>query len=506
MVDFLRELGIEAENFGASAGGFFETHGPILESRSPTDGHVIAKVKQATAEDYEHVMKVGMASFEKWRTTPAPRRGEVVRQIGHALRAKKEALGKLVSLEMGKIYVEGQGEVQEMIDMADFAVGQSRQLYGLIMQSERKFHRMSETWHPLGMVGVISAFNFPVAVWSWNTFLAAICGDPVIWKPSSFTPLCAVAVQKLVDQVLADNGFPAVMSLVIGPGSSVGQRMLDDRRIPMISATGSNQMGERVAVAAAKRYARTILELGGNNALIVMNDANQDMALRSVLFGAIGTAGQRCTSTRRLLLEKSIEKGFVERLVNAYKQIKIGDPLDPKNLMGPLVDKSAVSDMMTAIKAIKEQGGEILYGGKELTGPAYPGGCWVEPTIVRARPDMPIVKQETFAPVLYVIAFSGIEEAIRIQNDVPQGLSSCIYTESMSHAERFLSMVGSDCGIANVNVGTSGAEIGGAFGGEKETGGGREAGSDSWKQYMRRQTQTINWSGELPLAQGITFG
>ncbi|MBI5510539.1 MAG: aldehyde dehydrogenase family protein [Deltaproteobacteria bacterium] len=507
MRDILSELGIEATNSGASAGGFFDTHGEIIESVSPIDGKPIAKIRQATAEDYERAMQVGLEAFATWRTLGAPKRGEIVRQIGHALREKKEALGQLVSLEMGKIKVEGLGEVQEMIDMADFATGLSRQLYGLVMQSERKFHRMTETWHPLGMVGIISAFNFPVAVWSWNAFLAAVCGDVMIWKPSSLVPLCAIAVQKIADRVLAANGCAGVMTLVIGPGSSVGQRLLDDKRIPLISATGSNQMGERVAMSAAKRYARTILELGGNNALVVMGDANVDMALRSVLFGAVGTAGQRCTSTRRLLLDKSIEKTFLPRLVNAYKQIKIGDPLDPKTLMGPLVDKSAVADMMKALKIIKEQGGEILYGGKELSGAQYPGGCYVEPTIVLARPDMPIVREETFAPILYAIPFSGgVEKAIEIQNNVPQGLSSCIYTESLTNAERFLSAVGSDCGIANVNVGTSGAEIGGAFGGEKETGGGREAGSDSWKQYMRRQTQTINWSGELGLAQGIQFG
>ncbi len=506
MHDFLRELGIEETNFGASAGEFFATGGELMEVKTPIDGSVIAKVKQANEADYEKVIKAGLGVFEKWRMTPAPRRGEIVRQMGDVLRQKKEALGKLVTLEMGKIYTEGQGEVQEMIDMADLAVGMSRQLCGQVFQSERARHRMTEVWHPLGTVGIISAFNFPVAVWSWNAFVAAICGDVMVWKPSSETPLTAIAVTKLMNQVLAQNGFTGAMNLVVGPGRSIGEKMLNDRRIPLISATGSNVMGERVAAACAKRFGRTILELGGNNALIVMDDANLDLALRSVLFGAVGTAGQRCTTTRRLILQKGIAKPFVERLVKAYGQVRIGDPLDKDTVMGPLVNTGAVDDMMKAMEQIKKQGGEVLCGGKKLEGPKFKGGCYVEPCIVKARPEMAIVQEETFAPILYVLEVADLDEAIRVQNGVPQGLSSCIFTTSLSSAEKFTSAEGSDCGIANVNVGTSGAEIGGAFGGEKETGGGREAGSDSWKQYMRRQTQTINWSKDLPLAQGIQFG
>ncbi|MEK7704175.1 MAG: aldehyde dehydrogenase family protein [Myxococcota bacterium] len=506
MRDFLTELGIQAENDGASAGGFFATSGTVLESHSPADGKLIAKVRQASAEDYEKVLAKTQATFDKWRMVPAPKRGDVVRQIGLLLREKKTALGQLVAYEMGKIVLEGEGEVQEMIDMADFAVGLSRQLYGLTMQSERAAHRMSEVWHPLGVVGVVTSFNFPVAVWAWNTFLAAVCGDPVVWKPSSKTPLCAVAVQKIADRVLADNGFEGVMSLVIGSGKAVGEKLISDPRVPLISATGSTNMGRHIGEVIARRFGRSLLELGGNNALAVMDDADQELALRAVLFGAVGTAGQRCTSTRRLLVHKKIAGELTSRLVKAYKQVRIGDPLDRQTLMGPLVDRDAVDTMQKALKTAVEQGGEVVYGGKVLTGDKYPGGCYVEPAIVRARADMAIVKDETFAPVLYVILFDNVEEAIRIQNDVPQGLSSSIFTNSLKAAERFLSAVGSDCGIANVNVGTSGAEIGGAFGGEKETGGGRESGSDSWKVYMRRQTQTVNWSGEMPLAQGIQFG
>jgi aldehyde dehydrogenase (NAD+) len=506
MRDFLTELGISEDNSGVAAGGFFEASGEWHESISPVDGQRIARVRTASAEDYERVMEKALAAFERWRVYPAPKRGEVVRKIAQRLRDKKAALAKLVSLEMGKILVEGEGEVQEMIDMADLAVGMSRQLYGLTMPSERAHHRIAETWHPLGAIGVITAFNFPVAVWSWNTFIAAVCGDVVIWKPSHNTPLCGVAVQKIAEEVLAEAGFPGVMALTIGSGKVIGDRMIHDHRIPQVSFTGGNRMGKHVAEVVAGRFSRTILELGGNNALTVMADANRDMALRAVLFGAIGTAGQRCTSTRRLLLQKPIADEFVSRLVSAYKQVRIGDPLDRTSNMGPLVDKGAVETMQKALVTIREQGGEVLYGGKVLEGAKYQGGCYVEPAIVRANPKMPIVKEETFAPILYVMTFDNVEEAIHIQNDVPQGLSSSMFTESFRSAERFLSAVGSDCGIANVNVGTSGAEIGGAFGGEKDTGGGRESGSDSWKQYMRRQTQTINWSTDLPLAQGIQFG
>jgi aldehyde dehydrogenase (NAD+) len=506
MRDFLTELGIEEENFGASDGAMFETSGSVIESISPVDGSKLATIKQASLEDYERVVGKATGSFDRWRRTPAPLRGEIVRQMGLILRDKKEALGKLVALEMGKIAAEGEGEVQEMIDMADFAVGMSRQLYGVTMQSERPGHRMTETWHPLGLVGIISAFNFPVAVWSWNAFVAAVCGDVMIWKPSSKVPLCAIAVQKLMDKVLADNGFEGVMGLCIGSSKDVGEKMINDRRVGLVSATGSCRMGKRVGEAVASRFGRSLLELGGNNAVVVMPDANLDLATRAVLFAAVGTAGQRCTSTRRLIVHESVADDMIERLKTAYKQVKIGNPVESGTLMGPLIDTGAVDDMMKAIESVKSEGGEVVYGGNVLSGDEFPGGCYVEPTIVKAKNNMRIVCEETFAPILYVITFKDIDEAIAMQNDVPQGLSSAIFTDSLANAERFLSGTGSDCGIANVNIGTSGAEIGGAFGGEKETGGGREAGSDSWKAYMRRQTQTINWSGELPLAQGIKFG
>ncbi|MEE8410185.1 MAG: aldehyde dehydrogenase family protein, partial [Myxococcota bacterium] len=448
MRDFLTELGLEAENSGAASGGFLSTRGDWLDSISPIDGTSIAKVRQATEADYDKVIDSGLAAFDRWRATPAPKRGEVVRQIGLALRDKKQALGWLVSLEMGKIAAEGCGEVQEMIDMADFAVGLSRQLYGLVMQSERPGHRMVEQWHPLGMVGIISAFNFPVAVWSWNAFIAAVCGNVMVWKPSSKTPLTAVALQRIADQVLGDNGFEGVMGLVIGPGRTVGDKMLYDERVPLISATGSCRMGRRVGEVVASRFGRSILELGGNNALVVTEDADQELAMRAVLFGAVGTAGQRCTTTRRLLLQDSIAERFVDRLKRVYAQVRIGDPLDSETLMGPLVDRTAVDDMMNAMKLIKAQGGCVLCGGNELSGDAYPGGCYVEPTLVRCKPDMPIVKDETFAPILYIMTFKDLDEAIRIHNDVPQGLSSSIFTKSLAAAERFTSGSGSDCGIA----------------------------------------------------------
>ncbi len=506
MRDFLTELGIEAENSGAAAGGFLSASGDWLESISPVDGKAIAKVRQASLDDYEKVVTTAQRAFASWRVLPAPKRGELVRQMGLLLRDKKQALGRLVSMEMGKIAAEGEGEVQEMIDIADFAVGLSRQLYGLVIASERPYHRMVEQWHPLGPIGIISAFNFPVAVWSWNAFIAAVCGDTMVWKPSPKVPLCAIAVHKIVHEVLAQAGHEGVMGLLVGPNESVGERFINDERLPLISATGSCRMGRHVGEAVARRFGRCLLELGGNNALVVMDDANLDLATRAIVFGAVGTAGQRCTTTRRLLVHEAVAEQLTERLVRAYKQVKIGNPLEEGTLMGPLIDQASVEVMQKALATAREQGGKIVYGGGKLTGDAYPGGRYVQPAIVRASADMAIVHEETFAPILYVVPFATLDEAIRIQNDVPQGLSSAIFTESMRTAERFVSAVGSDCGIANVNLGTSGAEIGGAFGGEKHTGGGREAGSDAWKAYMRRQTQTINWSTELPLAQGIQFG
>ncbi len=499
----LERLGIEPMNSGVCYGPWIEQPGGgELESVSPNDGSVIARVRMASAEDYEQVVRAACEVFQHWRMYPAPKRGEIVRQIGEELRRAKEDLAALVSLEMGKILAEGRGEVQEMIDMADFAVGLSRQLYGVTMTSERPRHRMYEQWHPLGPVGVITAFNFPVAVWAWNALIAAVCGDCVIWKPSSETPLAAIAVQKIVNRVLERNGWPGVLNLVIGRGGEVGDRMLHDRRLPLISFTGSCAMGRRVAEVVGRRLGRTILELGGNNGVIVMEDGDLDLALRAVLFGAVGTAGQRCTTIRRLFLQRAIAARFTESLIAAYRQIRIGHALDESTLMGPLVNRRAVEEMMEGIQRARREGGELVYGGRPLD---LPGGCYVEPAIIKAKPEMPILREELFAPVLYVIEFDDLEEAIRWHNDVPQGLSSAIFTRNLIAAETFLSAAGSDCGIANVNIGTSGAEIGGAFGGEKDTGGGREAGSDAWKAYMRRQTVTINWSSELPLAQGIRF-
>ena len=507
-LDFLADLGIKDVNSGACCGPEWieKPSGGELVSYSPVDGAAIAKVRMAGSEDYEAVVKKAAAAFETWRMVPAPQRGEIVRQIGEALRAKKKSLGKLVSYEMGKILPEGEGEVQEMIDMADFAVGLSRQLYGLTMHSERPQHRMYEQWHPLGIVGIISAFNFPVAVWSWNAFVAAVCGDTMIWKPSSQTPLTAVAVQNIANEVLARAGHAGVMNLLIGGGADIGERLINDRRIPLISATGSTRMGVRIGEAVGKRLGRSLLELGGNNALLIMDDANLDLALRAVLFGSVGTAGQRCTTTRRVILHQAVAEEFTRKLVKAYAQVEIGDPLAAGTLMGPLINKKAVEDMQKALQAVREQGGEILCGGEVLRDGKYKSGCYVKPCIVKAKAGMPVVQTETFAPILYLITARDAQEAIHIQNDVPQGLSSAMFTDSLVTAETFLSHQGSDCGIANINIGTSGAEIGGAFGGEKETGGGREAGSDSWKAYMRRQTNTINWSPSLPLAQGIKFG
>jgi len=499
----LERLGIEKVNSGAGWGEWIASpRGGEMASISPVDGSEIARVRMASAEDYEEVVRHASETFLRWRMLPAPKRGEIVREIGDELRKRKNDLGALVSMEMGKILAEGRGEVQEMIDIADFAVGLSRQLYGLTMQSERPGHRMYEQWHPLGVAGVITAFNFPVAVWSWNALIAAVCGDCILWKPSSETPLTAIAVQKICDQVTARHGWNGVFNLAVARGRDIGGRLLEDRRIPLISFTGSSQMGYRVSETVARRLGRTILELGGNNAVIVAADANLDLALRAALFGAIGTAGQRCTTLRRLFLQKGIAQRFTDSLVAAYKQVRIGNPLAEGTVMGPLVKRPAVEHMMRGLERIREQGGEVIFGGRELD---LPGGCYVEPAIVRARADMPVIKEELFAPVLYIIEYDNLEQALAWHNDVPQGLSSAMFTSNLQAAETFLSARGSDCGIANINIGTSGAEIGGAFGGEKETGGGREAGSDSWKQYMRRQTVTINWSNELPLAQGIDF-
>ena len=503
-MDFLKELGIEKINPGACSGpgAWSPTEDrDYLASVNPATGEEIAKVAQASPKDYDKVMEVATAAFKEWRMMPAPKRGLVVRDLAEALRVKKEPLGKLVALEMAKIVQEGWGEVQEMIDICDFSVGLSRQLYGLTMHSERPEHRMYEQWHPLGVVGVISAFNFPVAVWSWNAAIAAVCGDTILWKPSSQTPLCAVAVQNICNDVMRAHSLEGIFNLTIGRGSVVGEKLINDRRIPLVSATGSCQMGYRIAKVVGERVGRTILELGGNNGIIVDETADIDMAVRAILFGAVGTSGQRCTSARRVFLHKSVSEELTNKLINAYKQVRIGDPLDENTLMGPLVNQSAIDDMMNALSTIKKAGGEVLYGGNTIDRP----GFYVEPTIVKAEYDWPIVHEETFAPILYLIDYEDFDDAIAWHNEVPQGLTSAIFTTNVLRAETFLSHRGSDCGIANVNIGTSGAEIGGAFGGEKETGGGRESGSDAWKAYMRRQTNTINWSKELPLAQGIKF-
>jgi aldehyde dehydrogenase (NAD+) len=485
----LERLGIPAE----------PASGPSIASLNPADGSELGRVRLASAEDYDRTVAKSMQVFRRWRMFPAPKRGEIVREIGDEFRRHKDDLGTLVTLEMGKILAEGKGEVQEMIDIADFAVGLSRQLYGLTIASERPEHRMMEQWQPLGVVGVISAFNFPVAVWSWNALIAAVCGDCVIWKPSLKTPLTAIAVQNICDRVLERHGWSGVFQLIVGEDATIGKRLVEDRRVPLISATGSTRMGRIVGEAVSRRMGRTLLELGGNNGVIVMNDANLDLALRAVLFGAVGTAGQRCTSIRRLFLQRGFAQEMTRKLQAAYSHIRIGNPMEEKTLMGPLIDRQAVEVMRAALARIQAEGGEIIYGGEEL------GGCYVKPALVRARADMPIVQEEVFAPILYLIEFDTLDEAIQWHNDVPQGLSSAMFTTSLISAETFLSARGSDCGIANINIGTSGAEIGGAFGGEKDTGGGRESGSDAWKAYMRRQTVTINWSQELPLAQGIEF-
>jgi len=504
----LEKLGIGEVNSGATTGGrngWLETSGSELVSISPIDGKPIAKVIQASADDYQFVIEKARAAFEKWRMVPAPVRGQIVRKIGDILREYKDPLGQLVTLEMGKIVAEGRGEVQEMIDIADFAVGQSRMLYGLTTHSERPRHRMYEQWHPLGIVGVITAYNFPVSVWSWNALIAAVCGDITVWKPSSITPLTAIAVQHIIAPVIDRHGLDGVFNLVIGKGGEVGETMVQDRRIPLISMTGSTAMGIHIAEAVGRRLGRSILELGGNNAIIVAEDADLDMAVRATLFGAVGTAGQRCTTTRRIIVHRAVKKTFVERLVAAYGQVRIGNPLEEGSLMGPVVDGATIESLEKAIAAAKASGGRLLYGGRRITVSGCEGGYYVEPAIMEVENEYPIVKEETFAPLLYIIEYSQIDEAIAKHNDVPQGLSSAIFTKNMHYQEQFLSPIGSDCGIANVNIGTSGAEIGGAFGGEKETGGGRESGSDAWKHYMRRQTNTINWGHELPLAQGIRF-
>jgi aldehyde dehydrogenase (NAD+) len=498
---FLAELGVEGTSLGACWGEWVETGGTELISTAPFDDSEIGRVRQATRDDYETLMAKATEAFETWRMWPAPRRGEVVRRLAEELRRHRKALGALVSWEMGKIRAEGEGEIQEMIDIADFSVGLSRQLYGLTMHSERPGHRMYEQWHPLGVVGVVTAFNFPAAVWAWNAMVAAVCGDVILWKPSSQTPLTAIAIQNICNRVMKEMGCPGVFNLVIGSGREVGEQLVGDRRIPLISATGSCRMGRRIGEVVAKRLGRALLELGGNNAIIVTEDADLELALRGILFGAVGTTGQRCTSTRRVFLHKSIAKEFTDRLVKAYGSITIGNPLEDGVLMGPMVNAAGVEDFEAALETITAQGGEILYGGHRIDRP----GQFVEPTIVKAHEGMEITKEETFAPILYLFEYEDLEDAVRMQNGVDQGLSSAIFTRNLISAETFLSHRGSDCGIANVNIGTSGAEIGGAFGGEKDTGGGREAGSDSWKIYMRRQTCTINWSKELPLAQGVEF-
>ncbi len=502
---FLKKLGLKKYNPGTSTGLESVSSGKYIKSTSPVNGQLIGAVSRTTRAEYEDVVRTAQEAFKAWRLIPAPRRGEIVRQYGLALRKYKDPLGRLVSYEMGKSLQEGWGEVQEMIDICDFAVGLSRQLYGLTIQSERPSHRMFEQWHPLGPVGIITAFNFPVAVWAWNAMIALVCGDVCIWKPSEKVPLCAVACQNILQKVLQENEVPEGVSCLVNGDYKVGQFLTRDERLPLVSATGSVRMGKIVGAEVAQRLGRSILELGGNNAIIVTPEADLELVLTGTVFGAVGTAGQRCTSTRRLIVHKSLFEEVRDKLVKAYNQVRIGDPLDEHHHMGPLIDQAAVRQYLEALDTIKEQGGKILTPSGRLQGEGYESGCYVRPCIVEARPDMEIVAQETFAPILYLIPYQDLEEAIAIQNGVPQGLSSAIMTNNLREAERFLSPAGSDCGIANVNIGTSGAEIGGAFGGEKETGGGRESGSDAWKAYMRRQTNTINYSSDIPLAQGIRF-
>nr|MBP6315403.1 aldehyde dehydrogenase family protein [Chitinophagaceae bacterium] len=506
MQKILKQLQIHKSNAGTSTGNkWFDSKSESLQSISPVDGKLIATVKSTSKNDFEKVMQQAQKAFVEWRQVPAPKRGEVVRQIGEELRKHKQALGELVSYEMGKSLQEGLGEVQEMIDICDFAVGLSRQLYGLTMHSERPGHRMYEQYHPLGIVGIISAFNFPVAVWSWNTALAWVCGDVCIWKPSEKTPLCSIACQQIIAKVFKKNNVPEGVSCVINGGREVGEWLTKDTRIPLISATGSTRMGKAVGAVVGERLGRSLLELGGNNAIIITEHADLDMSLIGAVFGAVGTAGQRCTSTRRLIIHEKVYKKFTDKLVNAYKQIKIGNPLDAKNHVGPLIDQDAVAMYIKAIEAAKAEGAKVLIEGGVMKGKGFESGCYVKPCVIEAKNNMQIVQHETFAPILYLMKYKTLDDAIAMQNAVPQGLSSAIMTVNMREAEQFLSCAGSDCGIANVNIGTSGAEIGGAFGGEKETGGGRESGSDAWKVYMRRQTNTINYTNKLPLAQGIKF-
>jgi len=504
-IRFINKLGIKKFNNGTTTGLKSSSSRSFQPSLSPVDAHLIGSVSTTTRKEYDKLIEAAQTAFEYWRMVPAPKRGEIVRQYGDALRQYKDPLGRLVSYEMGKSLQEGWGEVQEMIDICDFAVGLSRQLYGLSLHSERDMHRMYEQWHPLGIVGVISAFNFPVAVWSWNAMIALVCGDVVVWKPSEKTPLCGVACMNIFKEIIKANKLPEGLVSMINGDYRVGEFLSNDHRVPLISATGSTRMGKIVGTAVAARLGKSILELGGNNAIIITPEANLKMVVTGAVFGAVGTAGQRCTSTRRLIIHESIFDKVTRALSRAYKQIKIGNPLDPNNHMGPLIDMQAVYQYQKALEAIKNQGGRMVVKGGVLKGKRYASGCYVLPCIAEVDNDMPIVQTETFAPILYVMSYSTLEEAIRLQNDVPQGLSSAIMTGNLREAEQFLSTKGSDCGIANVNIGTSGAEIGGAFGGEKETGGGRESGSDSWKAYMRRQTNTINWSSTLPLAQGIKF-
>jgi aldehyde dehydrogenase (NAD+) len=506
MKSILEKFDLRGEQSGAGTGSWFQCSGEIIESVSPIDGQVIGKVRGAGAQDCRRVVDTAAAAFETWRMIPAPKRGEIVRQIGNALRRHREDLGALITLEMGKIRAEGEGEVQETIDIADFAVGQSRMLYGLTMPSERPEHRMYEQWHPLGPIGVITSFNFPVAPWSWNAMIALVAGDTVIWKPSSKVPLAAIAAMKIVWQVLHQNGLPeGICNLVVGGRKEIGAALLEDSRIPLISATGSVPMGKHVAQVVAARLGRTILELGGNNAVIITPGADLDLAVRAVVFGAVGTAGQRCTTTRRVIVHQDVFEALAAALTAAYQKVSIGNPLRKDVLMGPLINRRAVEKMQAALVHLKEQGGRVLYGGEVLSGDPFNAGTYVKPCICEAAADFPIVQEETFAPILFLIKYQTLDEAIGYNNSVPQGLSSSLFSNNLLEAENYLSHRGSDCGIAYVNVGTSGAEIGGAFGGEKDTGGGRESGSDVWKAYMRRQTCTINWSGQLPLAQGIKF-
>ncbi|MCT4663781.1 MAG: aldehyde dehydrogenase family protein [Flavobacteriales bacterium] len=506
MESVLKALGLKDKNDGTSTGKNFSNESKeYIKSYSPVDGKLIGEVSVTTAAEYENVIQSTQEAFKSWRMMPAPKRGEIVRQFGEKLRKYKEPLGKLVSYEMGKSYQEGLGEVQEMIDICDFATGLSRQLNGITIHSERPMHRMYDQYHPLGTVGIISAFNFPVAVWAWNTALAWICGDVCVWKPSEKAPLCGVACQNIFNEVLEDNNLPEGISCLVNGDYKVGEMMTSDKRVPLVSATGSTRMGRAVGQEVAKRFGKTILELGGNNAIIVTPDADLEMTIVGAVFGAVGTAGQRCTSTRRLIIHESIFDNVIEKMKGAYKQLKIGNPLDENNHVGPLIDEAAVEMYNNAIAKAKAEGGKVIVDGGVLEGNGYESGCYVQPAIIEAKNEFQIVQDETFAPILYVMKYSELEEAIAMQNDVPQGLSSAIMTNNLREAENFLSHQGSDCGIANVNIGTSGAEIGGAFGGEKETGGGRESGSDAWKAYMRRQTNTINYSTELPLAQGIKF-